>query len=69
MTELPDAPTDLPEAAPVLPVGEEPVPDDNYDTGPRPEDGEQDVSQEPEYEETETDENDDQDDPEVHEVG
>lgn len=48
-------------------IGEERYPE-QYDTSPRPEDGPQDVDQDPHYEVAETDGNDDDDDPEVHEV-
>lgn len=48
-------------------VGGEPAPD-RVDTSVRPEDGEQDVSQDPDYEVNESDDNDDDDDPEVHKV-
>lgn len=57
MTEQPDA---------VVPVGSEEAPDD-IDTFPRPEDGEQDVDQELNYDEAEADADVD-DDPEVHEA-
>ncbi len=51
---------------PSVPVGAEEAPDD-IDTFPTEEDGEQDVDQELQYEETEAD-SDDEDDPEVHEA-
>lgn len=49
-------------------VGPEAAPPDDYDTGPRPEDGDQDVDQFPDFESAESDDNQDPDDPEVHEV-
>jgi hypothetical protein len=49
-------------------VGPEAAPPDDYDTGPRPEDGDQDVDQYPDFESAESDDNQDADDPEVHEV-
>ena len=48
-------------------VGPEMAPD-NVDTSVRVEDGDQDVYQDPRFEEAETDHADDDDDPEVHEV-
>lgn len=61
--ELPELPD------PVTPVGEDRAPE-QVDTSPRPEDGDQDVDQEPGFEEAESDDpEDDEDDPEVHEVG
>lgn len=56
----------LPE--PVNPIGPDEAPD-QVDTSPQPEDGEQDVDQDPGYEEAESDDPEDEnDDPEVHEV-
>ena len=48
-------------------VGPEQAPPE-VDTSPTVEDGPQDVTQDPEFEEAESDDNDDDDDPEVHEV-
>jgi hypothetical protein len=51
----------------MIPIGAEPYPEE-YDTSPRPEDGPQDVDQDPDFEEAEVEDADDEDDPEVHEV-
>jgi hypothetical protein len=52
---------------PTVSVGPEPVLQDGYDSSVHPEDGPQDVDQDPGYELAESD-TDEEDDPEVHEV-
>ncbi len=60
--------TQTPDEVPTVSVGPEPQLPEGYDDWVHDEDGDQDVDQEPGFEEAESDDNDDDDDPEVHEV-